>query len=154
MVVLLCLAGLQPITYTCWYCQSTSYLAFSAYKVQQSPCTSQFLPCLLGICQGSWFQLLVVHHLVGTYFWLGCSDSWEAVQPGGSSPGGHDGCNAHQAPVQALQAAGGADERQHRPVQAQGVRREADGQHEGEGGQPVIFVCNLKITERNTSQQN
>ena len=50
----------------------------------------------------------------------------------------------HQAPVQAVQAAGGADERQHRQVQAQGVRREAGGQHEGEGGQPVVFVCKLK----------
>ena len=34
----------------------------------------------------------------------------EAIQPGVSSPGGRDGCHAHQAPVH---AAGGADERQH-----------------------------------------
>ena len=45
---------------------------------------------------------------------------------------------------------------QHCPVQAQGVLREAGGQHEGEGadGQPIVFVFNLKITERNISQQN
>ena len=34
----------------------------------------------------------------------------EAIQPGVSSPGGRDGCHAHQAPVH---AAGGADECQH-----------------------------------------
>ena len=55
---------------------------------------------------------------------------WEAVQPGGSSPGGRDKRHAHQAPVWAVQ---GADERQNRPVQARGVLREAGGQHEREG---------------------
>ena len=54
----------------------------------------------------------------------------EAIQPGGSSPGGRNGCHVHQAPVHAV---GGADERQQCLVQARGKRGEVGGQHEGGG---------------------
>jgi len=51
-------------------------------------------------------------------------------KPGGSSPGGRNGCHVHQAPVHAV---GGADERQQCLVQARGKRGEVGGQHEGGG---------------------
>ena len=94
-MVLLHLAGSQPITYTWfdWLVDFIHHSAISAYMVLRSLYIFQFLPYSHGIFQGFLFQLWDADHLVERCSWSGCSYFWciSWQRRGTNSPSCHKG---------------------------------------------------------------